>query len=188
MYVQTVGLSKAQGTQIQQNVLLATGDDAQRWFITDPNSNGRYKFTLKNTANTAGVSQVLEAGFASPAPGARVNLWEDNGFEPAQRWLLTRTAVVSATKNAAESTLWIQAYPNPLVQGQSLNLRVEAQRNGTAQVEVLDVMGRRVHGQTAELLVGGNPLTLTNASLAPGLYLVRVRQGAIVQQTQVVQQ
>ena len=49
-------------------------------------------------------------------------------------------------------------------------------------------MGRRVHSQTAELLVGGNPLALTNAPLAPGLYLVRVHQGTFVQQTQVVQQ
>ena len=45
MYVQPIGLSKTANTQIQQNVLLTT-DDAQRWFITDPNSNERYKFTL----------------------------------------------------------------------------------------------------------------------------------------------
>ena len=188
MYVQTVGLSKAVNTELQQYMLLATGDDAQRWLITDPNNNGRYKLTLKNSTNAQNIAQVLEVGFASAAPGARVNLYDDNNFEPAQRWVLTRTAIVSATRNAAGSTLWLQAFPNPLAPGQGLSLRVEAQRKGTAEVEVLDVMGRRVHSQTTELLLGGNPLALTNAPLAPGLYLVRVHQGAFVQQTQVVQQ
>ena len=186
MYVQPVALNKAQGTRIEQNVLVTANDDAQRWLITDPNSNGRYKFTLKNSANAQNISQVLEVGFASAAPGARVNLYDDNGFEKAQRWQMLR--VVLATKNAADAQLWLQAFPNPLAPGQGLSLRVEAQHKGLAEVEVLDVMGRRVHSQTAELVAGGNPLALTNAPLAPGLSLVRVHQGTFVQQTQVVQQ
>ena len=185
-YVQTVGLSKAVNTRIEQNVLLTSGDDAQRWFITDPNNNGRYKFTLKNSANTAGVSQVLEVGFASPAPGAQVNLFDDNGFEPAQRWVLTRTAL--ATKNAAGEVLWLQAYPNPAGRGQALHLRVEAQRPGAATIEVMDALGRSVYRQNAALVAGGNPLDLNNAALAPGLYLVRMTQGDFVQQTRFVQE
>ena len=186
MYVQPVGLSKTVSTRIEQNVLLTTGDDAQRWFITDPNSNGRYKFTLKNSANAAGVSQVLEVGFGSAAPGAPVNLFDDNGFEPAQRWQLTRTAL--ATKNSAEAALWVQAYPNPLAQGQALGLRVEAQRPGPAEVTVLDALGRPVYRQSADLRTGGNPLVLNNPALAAGLYLVQIRQADFVQQTRVVQQ
>lgn len=186
MYVQTVGLSKAANSRIEQNVLLTSGDDAQRWFITDPNNNGRYKFTLKNSANAAGVSQVLEIGFGSAAPGAPVNLFDDNAFEQAQRWQLTRTAL--ATKNAVDSGLWLQAYPNPLAAGQALSLRVEAQRPGPAAVEVLDVMGRVVYRQAATLVAGGNPLALATAPLTPGLYLVRLHQGGLVQQTQFVQQ
>jgi hypothetical protein len=185
-YVQTVGLSKAVNTRIEQNVLVTTGDDAQRWFITDPNNNGRYKFTLKNSANAQGVSQVLEVGFASPVPGAQVNLFDDNGFEPAQRWTLTRT--VLATKNAAGEALWLQAYPNPAGRGQALNLRVEAQRPGAAAIEVIDALGRAVYRQNATLVAGGNPVELSNASLAPGLYLVRMTQGDFVQQTRFVQE
>ena len=185
-YVQTVGLSKAQGTRIEQNVLLATGDDAQRWLITDPNNNGRYKFTLKNSANAQGISQVLEIGFASAAPGAPVNLYDDNGFEPAQRWMLTRTAL--ATKNAAGEMLWLQAYPNPAGRGQALHLRVEAQRPGVATIEVIDALGRPVYRQTTALVAGGNPVELNNAALAPGFYLVRMTQGDFVQQTRFVQE
>lgn len=186
MYLQPVGLSKAVNTRIEQNVLVTTNDDAQRWFITDPNSNGRYKFTLKNSANAAGVSQVLEVGFASAAPGAPVNLFDDNGFEPAQRWQLSRT--VLATKNSAEELIWLQAYPNPAGASQRLNLRVEAKRRGMATVEILDGMGRRVHSQSAHLVVGGNPISLSNAPLAAGLYTVRLVQDGFVQQTRLVQQ
>ncbi|TGE29160.1 RICIN domain-containing protein [Hymenobacter metallicola] len=184
MYLQPVGLSKVAGTRIEQNVLLAANDDAQRWFITDPNSNGRYKFTLKNSANAQGVSQVLEVGFGSPAPGAPVNLWDDNGFEPAQRWVLSR--IVLSNKNKAETELWLRAFPNPVAQGQQVSLQVEAQHRGPAQVQLLDMLGRPVHSQAAELAAGGNPLTLNTAALAPGLYLVRLTQGEMVQQTRVV--
>jgi hypothetical protein len=186
MYVQTVGLSKAQGARIEQNALLRSGDDAQRWFITDPNNNGRYKFALKNSANANGVSQILEVGSGSPSPGARLSLYDDNGYEPAQRWQLLRVAL--ATKNNADAPLWIQAYPNPLAQGQELGLRVEATHAGQAQIEVVDGLGRKVYSQTAELRTGGNPIQLRNCPLAPGLYLVRMVQGGIVQQTQIVQQ
>ncbi|GAA4055704.1 hypothetical protein GCM10022409_48730 [Hymenobacter glaciei] len=186
MYVQTVGLSKAVNTRIEQNVLVTSNDDAQRWLITDPNNNGRYKFTLKNSANAQGVLQVLEIGFASAAPGAPVNLYDDNGFEQAQRWVLTRT--VLATKNAAGEVLWLQAYPNPAARGQALRLRVEAQRPGAATIEVIDALGRPVYRQSASLVAGGNPVELTNAALAPGLYLVRMTQSGFVQQTRFVQQ
>ena len=186
MYVQPVGLSKLANARIEQNVLLTTGDDAQRWFITDPNNNGRYKFTLKNSAVGTGPAQVLEVGFGSAAPGAPVNLFDDNGFEPAQRWQLLRTAL--ATKNSADAALWLQAYPNPVASGQGLNLRVEAQRTGPAVVEVLDVMGRKAYHENLGLQTGGNAMMLHTPALAPGLYLVRVQQGDFVQQTQVVQQ
>ena len=188
MYVQTVGLNKTFNTQIQQNVLVTTNDDAQRWFITDPNNNGRYKFTLKNSANATGISQCLETGFASDAPGARLNIYDDNGFEPAQRWLLTLTAQPSATKNANELVLSTRAYPNPFTQGQPLSVQVETIANGPATVSVIDVLGHRVHSQEVSLKAGANTVLLRNAPLASGLYILRVAQGANVQQTQVVQQ
>ena len=188
MYVQTVGLSKAANTQIQQNVLVTTNDDAQRWLITDPNNNGRYKFVLKNSANAAGISQCLEVGFASDAPGARLNTYDDNGFEPAQRWVLTLTAQPSATKNANELVLSTRAYPNPFAQGQPLSVQVETVTNGPATVSVVDVLGHSVHSQEVTLKTGANTVLLHNAPLASGLYILRVAQGGNVQQTQVVQQ
>ncbi|MBF9236029.1 RICIN domain-containing protein [Hymenobacter sp. BT683] len=188
MYVQPVALGKTAGTQIEQNVLLTTGDDSQRWFITDPNNNGRYKFTLKNSANAAGVSQVLEIGSGSNAPGARVNLWDDNGFEPAQRWELTLITTATATKAANNAALKAEAYPNPAGPGQRFALRVEATKAGAAEIEVLDVLGKKIHSQSELLKTGGNVVSLRGKHLAAGSYVVRVHQGEFTQQTRVVQQ
>jgi hypothetical protein len=131
---------------------------------------------------------VLEVGFASDAPGARVNLFDDNGFEPAQRWQLALISSPTATKNASELVLKTQAYPNPLVQGQRLTLQVETISTGPATVDVLDVVGHKVHSQDVSLKAGANTVQMTNTPLAAGLYVVRVSQGANVKQTQVAQQ
>lgn len=180
MYIQPVGLATIAGTRIEVNV--PSTNDAQRWLITDPNNNGRYEFKLK------GTNQVLEVGFASAAPGARVNLWDDTDFEPAQRWVLTLTASPLASRHANALALQTNAYPNPLGRGQHLRLRVEAASSGAAEVEILDVLGKKVHGQRATLRAGGNTIALTNAQLSAGVYVVRVKQGEFIQQTRVVQE
>lgn len=179
IYLQPLGLATAEGTRIEMNV--ASAGDAQRWLITDPNNNGRYELKLK------GTNQVLEIGFASAAPGARVNLWTDTDFEPAQRWVLTLTSP-SATKAANALALQTNAYPNPLGRGQHLRLSVEAAGPGAAEVEILDVLGKKAHSQRTTLRAGGNVLGLTNRPLAAGVYVVRVKQGEFVQQTRVVQE
>lgn len=189
MYVQPIGLSKTALTHIEQNVLLTTGDDAQCWFITDPNNNGRYKFTMKNSANAMGVSQCLEIGYASAAPGAFADIFDDNNFEPAQRWQLTLAAAPLAARNGATSgALSAAAYPNPAGRGQGLTVLVETARAGAAQVEVLDMLGHRVQTQSAVLKVGGNQVGLANDNLAAGVYVVRVRQGDFIEQTRLVRQ
>lgn len=180
MYLQPVGLATAVNTRIEMNV--ASTSDAQRWLITDPGNNGRYELKLK------GTNQVLEVGFASAAPGARVNLFDDTDFEPAQRWVLTLTASPLASKNANALALQTNAYPNPLGRGQNLRLNVEASNPGLAEVEIMDVLGHRVHAQRTTLRAGSNTIGLTHSRLAAGVYVVRVKQGEFIQQTRVVQE
>ena len=183
MYVQPVGLNPAVNTQIEQNV--ASASNYQRWIITDPNNNGRYKFALKGTSSPV---QCLEVGFGSDVPGARVNLFDDNGFEPAQRWVLTLIAQPTATKNADELALSLQAYPNPSRATERSSVRITTLRSGPATVHVVDALGQRVSAQEVDLRAGGNVLALGTGPLAAGLYLVQVRQGELTQQTRLVQQ
>jgi hypothetical protein len=185
LYVQPIGLSPAVNTKIEQNV--SSESLSQRWVVSDPGNNGRYKFILKSTESLP-LPQALEVGFGSDAPGARVNLFDDNGFEPAQRWLLTLMSSPTATKNADKSVLNAEAYPNPFGAGQRLTMRVETIRSGTANVDVLDMLGHKVYSQRAMLNSGTNMLALGNQQLAAGVYVVRVSQGELIQQTRVVQQ
>lgn len=181
MYIQPVGLATAAGTKIEVNV--PSDSDAQRWLITDPNNNGRYELKLK------GTSQVLEIGFASAGPGARVNLWDDTDFEPAQRWILTLTpTTATASKSANNLALQLSTFPNPLAFGQHARLNVAASTNGLATVEIVDLLGHKVHAQRTTLRAGDNTVGLTNSQLAAGVYLVRVSQGGFIQQTRMVQQ
>ena len=185
VFVQPVGGATVANTRIEQNV--STDADYQRWLITDPDNNGRYKFTLKGSANAAGVSQVLEVGFASNVPGAPVNLFDDNGFEPAQRWELTLTSSPLATKGASDA-LRTEVYPSVLGPDQRLSVRIVAQHSGPAQLEVLDMTGRRAYTQAATLQAGATTLRLDHPRLAAGLYIVRVQQDGATQQVKVVQQ
>lgn len=185
MYVQPIGLSPAVNTKIEQNV--SSESLSQRWVISDPNNNGRYKFILKSTESLP-LPQALEVGFGSDIPGARVNLFDDNGFEPAQRWLLTLMSSPTATRNVNANVLRAEAYPNPFGPGQSLTMRVEAAYSGAAEVAVLDVVGHKVYTQRTMLKAGINLLPLSNQKLAAGVYIVRVSQGDFIQQTRVVQQ
>ena len=180
MYLQPVGLATTAGTKIEVNV--PSTSDAQRWLITDPNNNGRYEFKLK------GTNQVLEVGGASAAPGARVNLWDDTDFEPAQRWVLTLTSSPTASRSANNLALQLSAFPNPLTYGQHARLNVAASTSGLATVEILDLLGHKVHAQRTTLRTGENTIGLTNSQLAAGIYLIRVSQGDFIQQTRMVQQ
>lgn len=184
MYVQPVGLATAATTKIEQNV--ASTSDAQKWIITPDavSGPGVYKLSLKGTTNPV---QVLEIGFGSNAPGARVNLYDDNGFVPAQRWLLTAIAPL-ATINARNSGLTAEAYPNPVGPGQRLMVQVNAVNNGPADLDVLDVLGHKVCAQAHALKQGVNNLEISNTTLAAGVYIVRLRQGNCIQQTRLVQQ
>jgi hypothetical protein len=180
MYLQPVGLATVKETRIE--VAAPSASDAQRWLISDPNNNGRYEFKLK------GTNQVLEVGGASAAPGARVNLYDDTDFEPAQRWVLTLTSTATASKSANSLALQLNTFPNPLAYGQHARLSVAASTSGLATVEVLDMLGNKVHAQRTSLRAGDNTVGLTNSQLAAGVYLVRVSQGGFIQQTRMVQQ
>ncbi|MDO7873318.1 RICIN domain-containing protein [Hymenobacter sp. ASUV-10] len=184
LYVQPVGGATAATTQIEQNV--STNDDTQRWIITDTGADG-YKLILKATA-TAALPQALEVGFGSNVPGARVNLFDDNGFVPAQRWDLTLIpATPTGTRQASESVLKAEVFPNPAAAAQALKVQVTTISAGPATLELLDMLGRPVAQQAATLVAGPNTVALRTPTLAAGIYVVRVQQGGFVQQTRLVQ-
>lgn len=195
MYVQTVNLSSAVFSELEQNA--STNDTAQRWVITeDPGSNvdnpnppaGLYEFKLKKAVGQMPFEMCMEVPSANNISGQRLKLFDDNNYARAQRFQLTLTATATATQKAGELALKTSAYPNPFGRGQALQVQVEALRSGPATVDVLDVLGHNVHSQELTLKTGANTVQLGNAPLAAGVYVVRVSQNGHVQQSQVVQQ
>lgn len=184
MYIQPVGLVTVAGTKIEQNV--ASDSDAQRWLITNTGDD-LFELMLQATKDAA-KPQVLEVGFASDVPGARVNLWDDTDFAEAQRWQFTLTSSPTANKKTNPAELSAEVYPNPLSRNQSLSVRVTTARTGTAGVELLDVLGHKVLSQQATLRAGINTLNLSRQPLAAGVYILRVSQGNYIQQSRIVQQ
>ncbi|QIX60437.1 T9SS type A sorting domain-containing protein [Hymenobacter lutimineralis] len=184
MYVQPVGLATAAGTKIEQNV--SSDSDAQRWLITNT-GNDLFELMLKATKDAA-KPQVLEVGFASDVPGARVNLWDDTDFAEAQRWQFTLIASPTANRKTNPAELNAEVYPNPLGRHQALSVKVTTARGGAAEVELLDVLGHRVLRQPATLRAGHNTVSLSRQPLAAGIYILRVSQGNYIQQTRIVQQ
>ncbi|MBG8553427.1 RICIN domain-containing protein [Hymenobacter guriensis] len=184
MYLQPVALNTAAGTQIEQNV--TSDSDAQRWLITNT-GNDLFELMLKATKDAA-KPQVLEVGFASDIPGARVNLWDDTDFAEAQRWQLTLISSPTANRKTNPAELNAEVYPNPLSRNQALSVKVTTVRSGAAEVELLDVLGHKVLSQRTALRAGTNAVSLSRQSLAAGIYILRVSQGNYVQQTRIVQQ
>ena len=67
-------------------------------------------------------------------------------------------------------------------------MRRLAPRAGPATVSVVDALGHAVYAQQVALKAGANTVPLRAPSLAAGLYVLRVSQGANTRQINVVQQ
>jgi uncharacterized repeat protein (TIGR01451 family) len=66
-------------------------------------------------------------------------------------------------------------YPNPLMEGQTLSLKVEEVQGGTINVRLVDVTGRILNHMALEVKAGQTEFTMPAAQkLIPGIYVVQV--------------
>ncbi|HEX8429221.1 T9SS type A sorting domain-containing protein [Hymenobacter sp.] len=197
LYIQTQPIPpitnpKAAFSKLVQGPLVSNGsveDEAQRWIITaDTNPLFGYEFALKNSSSVFNGMTIPRQciDMFSDAAGDQFAIFDDNDNARFQRFELT--LIPLGTKNASESVLRTQAYPNPANQGQNLTVKVETIHNGSATVSILDVLGHTVHSQAATFKAGSNLVALSNKPLSAGVYIVRISQGDFLQQTRVVQQ
>jgi hypothetical protein len=92
------------------------------------------------------------------------------------------TAAYFAVRTVAVPTapaLLVQAFPNPVAAAAAVALAVRTSQAGPATLLLTDAQGRLVAQQQVLLPAGATTLPLPGgAGLAPGLYLLRVQQGA----------
>ncbi|MBK9420838.1 MAG: T9SS type A sorting domain-containing protein [Flavobacteriales bacterium] len=79
---------------------------------------------------------------------------------------------ISTVPDIAELNVW----PNPV--GNELNLDFNSIRAGSSIFSVINTDGRTVLQEERTVVLGKNTLELNTASLAPGLYLLRMGVGA----------
>ncbi len=64
--------------------------------------------------------------------------------------------------------------PNPVQANQQLNVNLQSSADGTAQIEVFDLTGRRHHVSQANTIAGSQTISIPTDDLETGVYLLRV--------------
>jgi hypothetical protein len=73
--------------------------------------------------------------------------------------------------------LWVEAFPNPLMNGQALNLRMEAAPERPVRIALYDGQGRLHQQQTLPASTLRRETRLTVATLPTGVYVLHVTDG-----------
>lgn len=203
---ESVGCTGAAGQGIVQNP--ATSLDCQRWDLTVLNEGvyqfnntlGGQAVSTRNCATTPGspleleassgsicqefrlerandntfvfgfLNQVVQPAGGSSAAGAELQVGAYNAASPVQRWSVTSTTLASAASRLLPG---VSIYPVPTAGRFTVDLGPQP-RTEAVTVEIFNLQGQRVHRQT----FASRPTTTVDAVLAPGFYLVQVRQGA----------
>jgi hypothetical protein len=127
------------------------------------------------------VASVADTGYADVgAPGSyyKLSAVDVNGNESAFA-LLAPGAVVAVGGDGGAVTFALEpVLPNPGRAG-AMRVAFALPTTAPAMLEWFDVRGRRMASrEVGSLGVGRHSIALTGARLAPGSYVVRLRQGA----------
>lgn len=145
--------------------------DAKNWdavtkVTSHHNSNSRRDYTFNDAAAPAGSSYY------------RLKMVDlDGTFEYSK---------VVSVKAGGLRTAAIAAYPNPVQNGQALQVRFTSAQNAPVTVILSDLSGTVVVKTTGNCLAGENAYAVNTSSLKPGMYLVQVISGTAKETTRVL--
>jgi len=84
----------------------------------------------------------------------------------------------------SERALDMELYPNPVFSGTTnVTLRLRNPASGPVTVEIIDLLGRTIHGQEKDLSTGHTDVSIPVSGLRPGSYFVFLRQGNAMART-----
>ncbi len=144
-------------------------------------------FTVERSANGTDFSEVNEVTGAgnsttlltyasydeNPLPGRSFYRLRQNDFDGN----FTYSEVKEV--DFGKGTFNLVAFPNPASANESMTLRVEALQAANADLEVTDLLGRKIWGQTVLLIPGIADFELPSANWAAGTYLLRMNADGI---------
>lgn len=141
-------------------------EDCQKFHI-DRASDGSLVFASLNS------NRVVEVPSASGTPGTQLGIFDYNTCT-CQHWFVTATGTGTAT-TAAQALAGVSIYPVPAIRGVFTIDLAGRQRSSAVSVEVINPQGQLVYRRQFDRPEAHLPI---ETALTPGLYLVRVRQGA----------
>ncbi|MBI1226760.1 MAG: T9SS type A sorting domain-containing protein [Bacteroidetes bacterium] len=140
---------------------------------TAANAPGAYDMVIKGSAYINGSSFPLPLEFPNPliAPGKYTIHLNANSSDPCS---------LTATKNL-EGQMSITTQPNPTAG--MVQIKINSQINGQFQMQVLDLLGKRIAQRQVSISAGVNSLEYDASGLANGLYLMQIQneQGFVTQ-------
>ena len=114
-----------------------------------------------------------------------VNLHTDLFPDGEIRGQIAPRSIADVELPPGETISALTAWPNPATRRATIAFRLP--QSGTIDLALYDLGGRRVAEISRETLVAGeHRRTLSTAGLAPGLYLIRMRSGALDQRGKLV--
>ncbi len=87
---------------------------------------------------------------------------------------------VATVRLSAESNNWLNIYPNPLSEGQQLNIDAFLLEEAELTIQVFDAVGRQVFLDKRDVAAGLGRTTLDTGNLSSGTYMVRVNTSSRV--------
>gem|GEM_PF-3785219 len=108
----------------------------------------------------------------------RITALDQNGDEQ-------RSNVVSVRLDP-DSGDWLNIYPNPLFEGESLWIDAFLLEPSELSIAIFDVLGRRITGRNSTLTAGLGRIQMNTAQLPSGTYLVQVRNKKKVETRKII--
>lgn len=93
---------------------------------------------------------------------------------------------IATVRLSAESNNWLNIYPNPLSEGQQLNVDAFLLDNSEVTIQMFDAVGRQILIDKKEMVAGLGRATIETGDLSAGTYMVRVSTNNQVQVRKIV--
>ncbi len=172
---------------------------AERWTINSlaPGQTATFNYTLFALTNSS-TTFYAEVDF-SPADDPDSTPGNGNGMTPQEddegaKTLAAGNRPADGRNDVDNATLTapteyaMTVYPTT-VKGGTATVIIDAPVAGTAQILLLDQVGRQVQNQEVELTLGRNRATINAADLAQGMYFVRLQaEGAAIPAQRLIKQ
>jgi hypothetical protein len=154
---------------------LTASEDNNSHFEVERSADGETFVSLGRVEGNGTSSRSIKYSYGDDNPLAGTSYYRLKQVDFNGEFAYSKVVAVSAKGISPE--LQLQVYPNPFVS--EINIKVTAQENGSAKLQLVDVQGRVVHTGKVELQSGLNEIAVPLQYLRNGLYILKLQGNGI---------